>query len=137
VVGASALTTLGAIPVFLLGAQAVFIRSDLRFDAIRFGVAVSAFFASAALAALLGCGLLDRIGRRNSTMLAGALATIGGLGTAGVTHSWATLVTFMLVLGAANAAGQITSNLTLAPRRSLALLMSNKHHREHAESERH
>jgi MFS family permease len=112
--GASALTTLGTIPVFLLGAQAVFIRSDLGFGALRFGAAVSAFFATAALAALLGGGLLDRIGRRNSTMLAGALAATGGLGAAGFAQSWASLVGFMVVLGAANAACQVTSNVTLA-----------------------
>lgn len=113
-VGASALTTLGTIPVFLLGAQAVFIRSDLGFGATQFGVAVSAFFASAAAAALLGGGLLDRIGRRHSTLLAGVLAAAGGFGTAGLAQSWWTLVGFMVLLGATNAACQVTSNLTLA-----------------------
>jgi MFS family permease len=114
VVGASGLTTLGTLPVFLLGAQAVFIRSDLEFDATRFGLAVSAFFASAALAALLGGGLLDRIGRRTSTLLAGTLATAGGLGTATLAQSWSTLVAFMVLLGVTNAVCQVTSNLMLA-----------------------
>jgi MFS family permease len=114
VVGASALTTLGTIPVFLLGAQAVFIRSDLGFGATEFGAAVSVFFASAAAAALLGGGVLDRIGRRKSTLLAGALAATGGFGTAGLAQSWLVLVAFMAVLGATNAACQVTSNLTLA-----------------------
>lgn len=112
--GASALTTLGTIPVFLLGAQAVFIRSDLDFDEPRFGIAVSAFFASAAAAALLGGGLLDRLGRRKSTILAGVLAAVGGFGMAWVTYSWGSLLVLMVVLGTANAACQVTSNLTLA-----------------------
>jgi len=112
--GASALTTLGTIPVFLLGAQAVFIRSELDFDELRFGIAVSAFFASAAAAALLCGGLLDRLGRRRSTIVAGALATLGGFGTAWATHSWGSLLALMVILGTANAACQVTSNLTLA-----------------------
>jgi MFS family permease len=114
VAGASALTTLGTIPVFLFSAQAVFIRSELDFDELRFGLAVSAFFASAALAAFLGGGLVDRLGRRRSTMMAGVLAAAGGLGMAWATYSWAALVALMVVLGTANAACQVTANLTLA-----------------------
>lgn len=114
VLAASALTTLGTLPVFLLGAQAVFIRSDLDFDELQFGIAVSAFFASAAAAALFGGGLLDRLGRRNSTVTAGALAALGGFGIAWATYSWVVLLVLMIVLGTANAACQVTSNLTLA-----------------------
>lgn len=113
-VNASALTTLGTIPVFLFSAQAVFIRSDVGFDDLGFGIAVSVFFASAAAAALLGGGLLDRLGRRNNTVMAGTLAAIGGFGVAWATHSWPVLVVLMSVLGIANAACQVTSNLTLA-----------------------
>lgn len=112
--GASALTTLGTLPVFLLGTQAVFIRVDLGFGATGLGVAVSAFFASAAATAMLAGGVLDRLGRRGGTLLAGTLAASGGLGTALVARSWPVLVALMVVLGAANAACQVTSNLTLA-----------------------
>lgn len=111
---ASALTTLGTLPVFLFGSQAVFIRSGLDFNKLRFGIAVSAFFASAAAAALLGGGLVDRLGRRNSTVTAGALAAAGGFGMAWATYSWAAVLALMIVLGTANAACQVTSNLTLA-----------------------
>ena len=38
---ASAMTTLGAIPIFLLSAQSVFMRRDLDFDEAGFGLAVS------------------------------------------------------------------------------------------------
>lgn len=114
VTAASAMTTLGTIPVFLLGSQAVFIRSDLGFNEVQFGIAVSAFFASAAMAAFLGGGLLDRLGRRLSTVLAGMLAATGGLGTAWATYSWSSLLVLMIVLGMANAACQLTSNVTLA-----------------------
>lgn len=112
--GATAMTTLGTLPVFLLGSQSVFIRGELGFDEKRFGVAVSVFFAAAATAALFGGGLTDRMGRRASTFVAGLLAAAGGLGVALATHSWLALVAMMVVLGVANAACQVTANLTLA-----------------------
>ncbi len=112
--GASAMTTLGTLPVFLLSSQSVYIRDELGFDELQFGVAVSVFFAAAATAALLGGGLTDRMGRRASTVMAGLIAAAGGFGLAWATYSWVVLVLLMLVLGVANAACQVTSNLTLA-----------------------
>jgi len=114
VLGASAVTTLGTLPVFLLSSQSVFIRDEIGFGASQFGVAVGVFFAAAATAALLGGGLSDRVGRRASTVTAGLIAAVGGFGMAWVTYSWVVLVLLMVVLGVANAACQVTSNLTLA-----------------------
>lgn len=111
---ASAMTTLGAIPVFLLSSQSVFIRRDLDFDEARFGLAVSCFFAAAATTALLGGGIADRLGRRRSTLLAGTISVLGGAGLAWGAHSYAVLVVALIVLGMANAAMQVTSNLSLA-----------------------
>lgn len=112
--GASTMTTLGTLPVFLLSSQSVFVREELGFDETHFGIAVSAFFASAAASALLGGGLTDRMGRRRSTIAAGLVAAGGGFGVAGLTHSWAVLVLMLVILGMANAACQVTSNLTMA-----------------------
>lgn len=114
VLGASAMTTLGTLPVFLLSSQSVYIRRDLGFAEGQYGVAVSAFFAAAALAALLGGGLSDRMGRRRSTVAAGLLAAAGGFGVALVARSWFVLVLMMVLLGVANAACQVTSNLAMA-----------------------
>ena len=114
VLGASLMTTLGTLPVFLLGSQSVFIRADLGFGERKFGIAVGAFFAAAAVSALLGGGLADRLGRRTSTVAAGLLAAAGGLGLAWSAYSWPVLVILMVVLGVANAACQVTSNLTMA-----------------------
>jgi MFS family permease len=111
---ASAMTTLGAIPVFLLSAQSVFIRDDLDFDEARFGLAVSCFFAAAATTALLAGGIVDRLGRRRSTLLAGTISVLGGAGLALGARSYAVLVVTLIVLGMANAAMQVTSNLSLA-----------------------
>jgi MFS family permease len=114
VLGASLITTLGTLPVFLLGSQSVYIRRELDFDESAFGVAVGVFFSSAAVAAVVGGRLVDRLGRRRSTVLAGLLAAAGGVGVAWVARSWLALVLTMVVLGAANAACQVTANLTMA-----------------------
>jgi MFS family permease len=114
VLGASAMTTLGTLPVFLLSSQSVFVRSDLDFDEGRFGIAVSAFFVAAAAAALLGGRLVDRLGRRTSTAAAGLLTVIGTFGVTWAARSWLVLTAAMVVLGVANAACQVTSNVIMA-----------------------
>jgi MFS family permease len=114
ILGASMLTTLGSLPVFLLGAQAVFIRGDLDFGQVRLGAAVAGFFASAAFFALVGGRLADRLGRRASTVLAGLLSAGGNAAIAVWAGSWSALMGLMVLLGAANAACQVTANLTLA-----------------------
>jgi len=113
-VAAGGMTTLGAVPVFLLSAQSVFVRGDLNFGEAKFGVAASCFFAAAAATAMLGGRLVDRLGRRRSTMLAGSLACAGGAGVALLAHSYVMLLLMLIVLGMANAALQVTSNLSLA-----------------------
>lgn len=85
---AGAMATLGAVPVFLVSAQSAFVRSELKFNEAQFGIAVGCF-ASAAVAAMLGGRLVDRLGRRRSTMLARSLACAGGGGLAVLAHSYA------------------------------------------------
>ncbi len=112
--GASSLTTLGAIPPFLLAAQAVLIAGDLGFGVAGLGVAVSTFFAVAALVTIVAARTIEGWPRRVSTAAAGALVATGGLILALFSRDWWTLVLAMAVLGAANAGCQISSNLTLA-----------------------
>lgn len=111
---ASGMTTLGSLPVFLLGSQSVFVRAELGFGEGRFGLVVSAFFAAAAGTALLGGGLVDRLGQRRGTVVAGVMAAAGGLGVALLARGWLVLLLLMVLLGMANAACQVTSNLTMA-----------------------
>lgn len=113
ILGSSAVTTLGALPVFLLSSQSVFVREDLGFGETRFGIAVSVFFASAAVTALLGGSLADRLGRRTCTAIAGILGAAGCFGVA-VAPNWLALLVALAVAGVANAACQVTSNLTMA-----------------------
>lgn len=112
--GASALTTLGAIPPFLVGAQAVLMQRDLHFGPSVLGVVVSTFFAVAALATILGGGLFARWSRRQGQLISGVLVALGGFGLAVLAHRWETLIVAMAVLGLANAACQGTSNNTVA-----------------------
>lgn len=112
--GASALTTLGALPPFLLGAQAVLVMRDLDFGAAQLGIAVSTFFAVAAAVTILAGGLFARWGAAAGRLVAGTLVAVGGLGLSLLVHDWWWLVAAMAALGAANATCQGSSNRTVA-----------------------
>jgi predicted MFS family arabinose efflux permease len=112
--GAAAMTTLGALPVFLLTAQAVLVREDLEFSEPQLGLAVSAFFASAALASVSAGSLVERLGRRWGTVIAGVLATLTALAIALVARSYAVLLVLLVLAGLSNAALQMTSNIAVA-----------------------
>lgn len=111
---AGAMTTLGALPVFLLSAQSVLVREDLRFSEPQLGLAVSAFFGAAALTSLQAGPWSERLGRRWSTVVAGSLATGSTLGIAVGAVSYPILLCLLVVAGAANAALQMTANLALS-----------------------
>lgn len=111
---ASGLTTLGAIPPFLLGAQAVWVREDLQVGLGVFGVAISGYFAAAALGSLGAGVLLDRLGRRPGVLVAGGLVAAGGAAMALLVSGPVTLLLAMLVLGLGNASCQTAANLSMA-----------------------
>lgn len=111
---AAAMTTLGALPVFLLTAQAVLVREDLGFGEPQLGLAVSAFFAAAAVSSFVAGALLDRLGRRTGTLLAGGLVLVDCALIAVGTHSFSVLLVLMVLAGVANAAMSMTANLTIA-----------------------
>lgn len=113
-VAAGALTTLGALPVFLLSAQSVFIASELRVTEAQLGALVGAFFASAALASMLWGSIFERLGRRVSTILAASLAAVSALGISTAASAYLGLLVLMTIAGTANAGFQMSSNLTLA-----------------------
>lgn len=62
-VAAAALSTvLASLPVFLLGGLAVLVRRDLAFGELQLGLAVSTFFAVAAVAAVPAGRIAARLG---------------------------------------------------------------------------
>lgn len=111
---ASALTVLGALPPFLVGAQAVLLMRDLDFGAAGVGLVASVYFAAAALVTIAGAGMFERMSSRTGRAVAGACVAVGNLAVALVVEDLTGLVLAMLVLGAANATCQGTSNKTIA-----------------------
>ena len=111
---ASGLTALGALPPFLLGAQAVWVREDLGVGLGLMGAAVSAFFASAAVGSVLAGYLLDRVGRRVGLTVAGSVVLAGGVAMALLVRGPASLVTCMVALGLGNAGCQTAANASMA-----------------------
>lgn len=111
---ASALTVLGSMAPFLVGAQAVLIMRDLGFDAAGVGLVVSVFFGAAALGTILAAGAFERMSGRTGRVVAGALVAVGSLAVALLVRDLVGLVLAMAVLGAANATCQGTSNKTVA-----------------------
>ncbi|QYJ04442.1 MFS transporter [Nocardioides panacisoli] len=111
---ASALTTLGAIPPFLLGAQAVAIRDDLGLGLGIFGGAVSLFFGTAAVATMTLSSRFGALSRRVALCVAGVLVAAGGYALSGLVQGPVSLLVAMVVLGLGNAACQATSNLLMS-----------------------
>lgn len=126
---AAALSTLGAIPAFLLGAQFVLIQEDLSLDERHLGVAVGIFFAAAAVASLPAGSVADRLGQRASTLVAGGLSFTAAVIVAVAARGTAVLLMGVGVAGVANAALQMTANASLArsiPRRRQGLAFGIK-----------
>jgi MFS family permease len=112
-VGAGTVTTLAAIPPFLLSAQSVLMESDLGFDETQLGFAVSGFFAAAALTSLALGRRSDVVGPRLTMVISGLLAAASGLVIA-FAQSYAVLLGALVVAGVANAGLQLTANMSVA-----------------------
>jgi MFS family permease len=111
---AGALATLGALPVFLLGAQSVLVREELKFGEPELGLAVGAFFAAAAVATLATGPLADTWSRGRNMVVAGLLAGASTSAIAVAATSYQILLALLVLAGVANAALQTTANAALA-----------------------
>lgn len=113
--GAATLSiVIGAVPVFLLGALAVFIRDDLGFSEFRLGLLASTYYAASALTSVPGGRLAERVGGRRSAGLAAALSGTAMFGVAVAARSWESLLACMMVAGVGNGIALPASNLLLA-----------------------
>ena len=111
---ASGATSLGVLPVFLLAALAVFMRSDMGFTESALGTTVALFFASSAAGSVPMGRLSERIGA-SRTMVLGAILTGLCLGSIGLLATrWAHLALAMAIGGLGNATAHLASNLSLA-----------------------
>ena len=122
-------TVVFVFPVFLAGAMAVQLAEELAFGASRLGLAIGAFRGMAAfLSPPLG-RLVDRLGAGRSLRWAALGAGVSTLGVAVAATSWASLVGWLLVGGAAHALGQPAANRLISnavPRGRLGLAFGLK-----------
>lgn len=106
-------TTLGTLPVFLLGGLAVLVRADLGFSETQLGAAATVFFASSACCGVLAGRTSERFGPTAATISAALVSALVLVGTATV-GNYAALLALLVAGGAANAFSQLGSNLALA-----------------------
>lgn len=108
--GAIAVATVATLPSFLVGAMAVQLSAALHFGTVRLGLAVTAFYAAAAVSAIAFGKLADRLG---GAMVLRAVGPITGLilaAMAFLVRSWSELVIALALAGASSSAGQPAAN---------------------------
>jgi MFS family permease len=108
--GAMLGTALGLLPVLTLGALASLIRPELDFSESRLGLATAAFFAASAAFSVPAGNLADRRGAARTAQWAVALGVVSLVGIGALSRSWATLLPWMVIGGAGNAAAQVATN---------------------------
>lgn len=114
-------TSGAALPVFLVGALAVQIRSHLHFGATRLGAAVAVYYAAAALSSIPFGRLVESVGgvrvMRASALSSAALMLV----LAGTVGRWWSLTVVLAFAGMASSASQPAANQfisrTVAPQR--------------------
>ncbi len=104
-------TTAVILPAFLTGAVAVQIREDLVLGESAIGLAIGAFFVGSSLGST-GLGrLAERLGPVLAIRLGLGVTAIADVAIAGLVDGTATLATFLVVAGLANALVQPAINL--------------------------
>ncbi len=111
---AIAATTVGQLPVFLVGSLAPQIRQDLAFSASMLGIAVAAFFASSALCSATLGRFSDRFGGQTIMRLGVLPVVCGGLAIGLGVHTVGGLIAALVVSGIANGVIQPAANRYLA-----------------------
>lgn len=106
--------TLGSLPVFLVGALAVFIRPELDFSESRLGALATIYYLLSASLTWAGGKIAERLGGPRAMALAAALSFVSSIGIGLVARSWFSLAVCMAIAGAANGLAYPASNLSLA-----------------------
>ncbi|MDK3258871.1 MFS transporter [Blastococcus capsensis] len=110
---AVAVSVLGVLPAFLVGALAVQIRADLEVGLGLFGLAAATLFAVSGTCARPGGRLVQRLGARRGAVLAAVLA-IAALVTIGTASSAGWLMAGLAIGGLGNAVAQPSANLGIS-----------------------
>ncbi len=115
VLAASTLSiTLGALPIFLVGALAVFIRPEMGFGEARLGALATVYYLFSAVSTVLGGRVSERLGGPGAMSVAAALSLTGLLGVALVAETWTGLAVLLAICGIANGLAFPSSNLAIA-----------------------
>lgn len=113
--------TLATLPMFLVGALAIFIRADLGFSEASLGAAASLFYVCAALSNPPGGRLAERLGGRPAMAMGAACTFLACLGIGLLARGWLVLALSLMVAGVAVGIAQPASSLALvrgiSPRR--------------------
>ncbi|WP_324274900.1 MFS transporter [Blastococcus brunescens] len=113
-VGAAAsATTVGALPVYLVGALSVQIGRDLDLSSAAIGTIVATFWGTSALFSVAAGRFGDLVGVRTGLGLCAVLASLSLMGTAVLGWSAWWLASTLAVAGVANAAAHPYSNMLL------------------------
>lgn len=114
VTGAVIGTTASVFPAFLTGAVGVQLRDSIGLTEAALGLAIGAFFLSAAVGSALLGRVAQRLGGPNAMRLGLTMTILTGLAIAAFARSPASLAALMLVAGTSNALTQPAANLMLA-----------------------
>lgn len=109
-------TTIVAIPVFLVGSLAVFIADDLNFSVVELGSVASVFFGSAAIASVIGGRLTVRFGHKLGMYLGIGSTVVAVLGMGLFAQTPLQIAILMVFGGAGNGLAQPAVNFLLARR---------------------
>jgi len=110
------LTTVGVLPVFLTGSLAVQIRHDLGLSRTGLGIAVSAFFATAACTSVFAGRIVRRLGATRTMRSVAAFQCVMGLVIALLARSPLWLIVLLGIAGLGNGAMQPAVNLFVSDR---------------------
>jgi MFS family permease len=97
-------TIVGSLPLFLVTAYSVTLRTEFDFGTSELGFAVSGFFAGAIAAAQVAW-LVDRFGTSIGLRASALMSASAGLLIATIADSWVWLAASLIISGAANSVG--------------------------------
>jgi MFS family permease len=110
---AAAVMVAVSLPAFAVGALAPLIDADMAFGAAEVGLTMAGCFTLAGVLSPLGGRLVARIGAPWAARIVSVLCTLGLVGVSLAQEVWQ-VATALLLVGAANAVSQPTSNHLLA-----------------------
>lgn len=107
-------TVVVSLPVFLVGALSVQIADEIGFSRSGLGLVVALYFGVSALVSVPAGRLVERYGARVTAWAAIGLAAAAMAAVAGLARGYVSLLLVCGAAGAANALGQLASNLAVA-----------------------